>query len=60
MTQNLESEKTVEAYLRDRMRSLGGKAYKWVSPGNDGVPDRICVSLEGKRNWWRPKAKAAD
>ena len=25
------------------MRRLGGRAYKWVSPGNDGVPDRIVI-----------------
>ncbi len=57
MTQNLESEKTVEAYLRDRMRSLGGKAYKWVSPGNDGVPDRICVFPGGQKELVETKGK---
>ena len=25
---------------------MGGEAFKWVSPGNDGVPDRI-VMLPG-------------
>ena len=25
---------------------MGGEAFKWVSPGNDGVPDRI-VMLHG-------------
>jgi len=24
------------------MRSIGGKALKWISPGHPGVPDRIC------------------
>lgn len=43
MPRTAESEKTVEAYLVKRMKELGGKAYKWVSPGNDGVPDRLCV-----------------
>ena len=27
----------------DGIRKLGGRAFKWVSPGNDGVPDRIVV-----------------
>lgn len=34
-------EKEVEQYLVKRVKEMGGKAYKWVSPGNDGVPDRI-------------------
>lgn len=29
------------------IKSLGGKAYKWVSPGTAGVPDRICVLPRG-------------
>lgn len=39
-------ENTIEAYLRERVKSFGGKAYKFVSPGNDGVPDRL-VCLPG-------------
>lgn len=39
-------ESTIEAYLRDRVKALGGKAYKFVSPGNTGVPDRL-VCLPG-------------
>lgn len=39
-------ESTIEAYLRDEVRKVGGKAYKFVSPGNDGVPDRM-VCLPG-------------
>ena len=39
-------EKEVETYLRDRVKALGGKAYKFVSPGNAGVPDRV-VCLPG-------------
>lgn len=38
-------ESTIEAYLRDRVKEIGGKAYKFVSPGNNGVPDRlVCLS----------------
>lgn len=41
-------EKQVEAYLREQVRKIGGKAYKFVSPGNTGVPDRL-VCLPGGR-----------
>jgi hypothetical protein len=41
-------EKTIEEYLRDKIKAVGGKAYKWVSPGNNGVPDRIVVLPGGK------------
>ena len=33
----------IEKKLVDGVRKLGGRAYKFVSPGNDGVPDRIVV-----------------
>lgn len=42
----MAAEREIEAYLRDRVKALGGRAYKWVSPGNSGVPDRI-VMLPG-------------
>ena len=41
------SEKQVEARLTKGMKEQGGKAYKWVSPGNVGVPDRICIFKDG-------------
>ena len=41
-------EKDVEAYLRDQVKGKGGKAYKFVSPGNDGVPDRM-ICMPGER-----------
>ena len=36
-------ERDVEVLLREGVKQLGGKAYKWVSPGNAGVPDRIVI-----------------
>lgn len=36
-------EKQVEARLRDEVKKLGGIAYKFESPGNNGVPDRIII-----------------
>lgn len=41
-------EKEIEAYLAKRVKELGGRSYKWVSPGNVGVPDRILVMPGGK------------
>lgn len=36
-------ERDVERILREEVKKSGGLAYKWVSPGNDGVPDRIVI-----------------
>ena len=44
-------EKVVEEYLREQVRAAGGKAYKFVSPGNVGVPDRL-VLLPGGRTYF--------
>jgi len=41
-------ERDIEAYLREKVKQLGGIAYKFVSPGNAGVPDRL-VLLPGGR-----------
>ncbi len=39
-------ERDIEQRLVREVRKMGGEAFKWVSPGNDGVPDRI-VMLPG-------------
>lgn len=36
-------EKEIEAELVREVKGMGGRAYKWTSPGNDGVPDRIVI-----------------
>lgn len=41
-------EKHVEQQLVQAVKRREGKAYKWVSPGNNGVPDRL-VLLPGGR-----------
>lgn len=51
-------ENKVEKYLDSEVKKLGGITRKWVSPGRDGVPDRIVIlsgvvfvevkTLEGK------------
>lgn len=35
-------ENKVETYLDDKFYKVGGLTRKWVCPGRDGVPDRIC------------------
>ena len=35
-------ERDVEKHLVKQVAKLGGKAYKWSSPANRAVPDRIC------------------
>lgn len=41
-------EKDIEKKLRDESKKRGGTAYKWVSPGHSGVPDRIVILSGGK------------
>ena len=36
-------ESEVEKIFTNMVRSTGGMAYKWTSPSNAGVPDRIVV-----------------
>lgn len=41
-------EADIEAKFRDAVKAAGGKAFKFISPGNSGVPDRLVV-LPGNR-----------
>ncbi|WP_438449352.1 VRR-NUC domain-containing protein [Gorillibacterium sp. sgz5001074] len=41
-------ERAIETYLRDQVRDAGGRAYKFVSPGNNGVPDRLVILPGGR------------
>ena len=45
------SEARIEAWLNARIREMGGLSYKFVSPGNLGVPDRIYI-LPGGSVWF--------
>lgn len=36
-------ERDIEKRLRKGIEALGGLAYKFTSPGNDGVPDRVVI-----------------
>lgn len=41
-------EKTLERKLYNQIKKMGGIAYKFISPGNNGVPDRIVVLPTGR------------
>lgn len=41
-------ESGLEKKIRLFVQSQQGKAYKWVSPSENGVPDRICIFPGGK------------
>ena len=41
-------EKDIEARLKQVIELNGGLFYKFTSPGNDGVPDRIAVLPDGQ------------
>lgn len=44
----MEREKYIEAYIRRRIIEMGGLFFKFTSPGNDGVPDRIAIFPDGR------------
>lgn len=41
-------ERDIEKYLREQVKTAGGRAYKFVSPGSAGVPDRLVLFPEGR------------
>ena len=41
-------EKEIEKYLREQVKLRGGIAFKFISPGNVGVPDRMVLFPNGK------------
>ncbi|WPS86481.1 VRR-NUC domain-containing protein [Brevibacillus halotolerans] len=49
-------EKDIEAYLRKQVKSIGGRAYKFESPGNAGVPDRLVLFPGGRAAFVELKA----
>lgn len=41
-------ESGIERYLVNRVKEMGGLCFKFESPGNPGVPDRIVITAEGR------------
>ena len=46
--ENMAAESALEKKLVKEVKSIGGLALKFVSPGYDGVPDRIVLIAYGK------------
>lgn len=46
------NEKLIEKKLREAVKQKGGLALKFISPGTNGVPDRI-ILMPGGRIWFR-------
>ncbi len=42
------TEAQIEARMVRMVRERGGLCYKFVSPGNPGVPDRIIIAPDGR------------
>ena len=42
------SEAQIEAKMVREIKKRGGLCYKFVSPGNAGVPDRIVITSDGR------------
>lgn len=51
----MKPEEAIESYLKRRGEELGFLVYKFVSPGNSGVPDRILIG-HGKTFFVETKA----
>ena len=49
-------ESTVERHLREEAKKRKGTALKFVSPGMNGVPDRIVLMPDGKMAFVELKA----
>lgn len=41
-------ENRIESNLKREVEKVGGECEKWVSPGKNGMPDRICFFPSGK------------
>lgn len=52
-----KSEKQTEQYLVKKIKAIGGLCFKWVSPGTNGVPDRIVILPTGVIHFVELKAE---
>ncbi len=43
-----QKEVSIEKYFKDKVESIGGKTYKFASPGQRDVPDRIALFPNGR------------
>ena len=50
-------ESQIESYMVRKVKEHGGLCFKFVSPGNPGVPDRIVITPAGKTIYVELKTK---
>ena len=50
-------ESEIEKYFRWRIERMGGKSFKFTSPGVSGVVDRIAALPDGRTLWVELKTK---
>lgn len=50
------TEKELDLMLVKEVKSRGGRAFKFISPGINGVPDRLVLLLGGKAGFVEVKA----
>jgi Holliday junction resolvase len=48
MEKSIRREANVERSFCDRLKRSGCLVYKFISPGNNGVPDRIVITPQGR------------
>ena len=53
-------ERDVEQHLVKEIKKLGGKAYKFSSPSNRAIPDRLCCLPQGRKYLVECKAPGED
>lgn len=51
------SEKAIEKYLCDLVKSLGGVCLKYSNAGMTGYPDRVALLPAGRCAWFELKSK---
>ena len=51
------SEKAIERYLCQQVKSLGGVCLKYSNPGTVGYPDRVALMPGGSCLWFELKSK---
>ena len=51
------SEKSIERYLVERVRQMGGECLKYYNPNMAGYPDRLCLLPVGVVVWVELKSK---
>lgn len=54
------SEKSIERYLVERVKAMGGICLKYSNLGEVGYPDRLCIFPHGVTHWVELKSKGEE